>query len=99
MYYFYVIGPEKSGPLFTPINKRLWPYWERFFQLSFAWESTTSYPDGRAQIRVDVPNVIGSWIVSAFSISQQSGLSVLPSVIMVTRFYFFVNNTSHIIEL
>ncbi|CAF1920706.1 unnamed protein product [Rotaria magnacalcarata] len=84
--------PEKLGPSFTPINKRLWPYWNRFFTLSFAWQSTISYPDGRAQICVDVPTDIGTWIVSAFSISQQNGLSVLPSVVMFegTRQFFIV---------
>ncbi len=80
---FYIIGPEKSGPLFTPIMKRLWPYWERFFTFSFAWESVSTYSDGRAQLTVDVPRVIGTWIVSAFSINQQTGLSVLPGVLTV----------------
>ncbi|CAF3596141.1 unnamed protein product [Rotaria sordida] len=82
--------PERSGPSFTPINKRLWPYWERFFDLSFAWTSVSSYPDGRAQLRVEVPHVIGTWIVSAFSISQQNGLSVLPSILTFegTRQFF-----------
>ncbi|CAF0782034.1 unnamed protein product [Adineta steineri] len=82
--------PEKSGPSFTPINKRLWPYWERLFQLSIAWESVSSYPDGRAQLTVGVPDVIGTWMVSAFSISQQNGLSVLPSVVTFegTRQFF-----------
>jgi hypothetical protein len=86
---FSITGPEKSGPLFTPINKRLWPYWERFFTLSFAWESVSTYPDGRAQLTVSVPDVIGTWMVSAFSISQQTGLSVLPCVLSVNRFFLF----------
>jgi hypothetical protein len=81
--FFYIIGPEKPGPIFTQIGKRLWPYWDRFFTLSFAWESVSSYPDGRAQLTVDVPRVIGTWIVSAFSISQQNGLTVLPNVLTV----------------
>jgi len=80
---FYIIGPEKLGPLFTPIMKRLWPYWERFFTFSFAWKSVSTYSDGRAQLTVDVPRVIGTWIVSAFSISQQNGLTVLPNVLTV----------------
>lgn len=50
---------------------------------SFAWESVPTYPDGRAQLRVDVPPVIGTWVVSAFSISQQAGLTVLPNVLIV----------------
>ncbi len=78
-----MIGPEKSSPMFTPIAKRLWPYWDRFFTLSFAWKSVSSYPDGRAQLTVSVPHVIGTWIVSAFSISQQNGLTVLPNVLSV----------------
>ncbi|CAF1169204.1 unnamed protein product [Adineta ricciae] len=82
--------PEKRGPLFTPINKRLWPFWERFFTFSMAWESTSTYPDGRAQVTVSVPHAIGTWILSAFSISQQTGLSVLPNVLMLegTRKFF-----------
>jgi hypothetical protein len=82
-----MIGPEKAGPLFTPINKRLWPYWERFFTFAFAWESVSTYPDGRAQLNVNVPHEIGTWIVSAFSISQQTGLSVLSNVLMVNNFF------------
>jgi hypothetical protein len=78
-----MLGPEKPGPFFTPITKRLWPYWDRFFTLSFAWQSVFTYPDGRAQLTVDVPPVIGTWIVSALSISQQTGLSVLSSVLTV----------------
>ena len=78
-----MIGPEKSGPLFTPIRKRLWPLWDRFFTLSCAWESASTYPDGRTQLTVSVPHVIGTWIISAFSISQQTGLSVLPNVLIV----------------
>jgi len=81
--FFSIIGPEKPRPYFTPINKRLWPYWERFFTFSFAWESVSTYPDGRAQLAVSVPDVIGTWIVSAFSISQQNGLTVLPNVLAV----------------
>lgn len=83
--FFYIIGPEKKEPTFTLITKRLWPYWERFFTLSFGWQSVSTYSDGRAQLTVDVPHVIGTWIVSAFSISQQNGLSVLPNVLMVNR--------------
>lgn len=82
--FFGIVGPEKPGPLFTPINKRLWPYWDRFFTFAIAWQSVSTYPDGRAQLTVGVPHVIGTWIVSAFSISQQTGLSVLPSVLMVS---------------
>jgi hypothetical protein len=78
-----MIGPEASVPIFTSISKRLWPYWDRFFTLSFAWESVTTYPDGRAQLTVSVPHVIGTWIVSAFSISQQNGLTVLSNVLTV----------------
>ena len=85
---FSMVGPEKRGPLFTPINKRLWPFWERFFTFSMAWESVSTYPDGRAQVAVSVPHVIGTWILSAFSISQQTGLSVLPSVLMVKQYNF-----------
>jgi hypothetical protein len=81
--FFDMIGKEKSGPSFTPITKRLWPYWERFFTLSFAWQSVSTYPDGRAQLAVSVPHVIGTWIVSALSISQQNGLSVLSNVVTV----------------
>lgn len=80
---FIFIGPDKPGPQFTPINKRLWPFWERFFVLSFAWESVPTYSDGRAQLCVNVPHVIGTWVVSAFSISQQAGLTVLPNVLTV----------------
>jgi hypothetical protein len=83
----FIIGPEKSSIMFTPIAKRLWPYWDRFFTLSFAWESVSSYPDGRAQLTVNVPRVIGTWIVSAFSISQASGLTVLPNVISVNKYF------------
>jgi hypothetical protein len=49
-----------------------------------------TYPDGRAQVHVDVPNVIGTWIVSAFSISQQTGLSVLSNVLMVNKHFFLI---------
>ncbi|UJR37646.1 hypothetical protein I4U23_030343 [Adineta vaga] len=84
--------PEKAVPSFTPINKRLWPFWERFFTFAMAWQSASTYPDGRAQITVNVPHVIGTWIISAFSISQQNGLSVLPSVLTFegTRQFFIV---------
>lgn len=78
-----MLGSEKPTLMFTPITKRLWPYWERFFTLSFAWQSVSTYPDGRAQLTVHVPRVIGTWIVSAFSISRQNGLSVLPGVVSV----------------
>jgi len=81
----FFLGEEKRRPSFTPIVKRLWPYWERFFTLSIAWESVTAYPDGRAQLTVSVPRVIGTWIVSAFSINQQTGLTVLPNFLMVNR--------------
>ena len=86
-----MIGAEKPFPLFTPTNKRLWPFWERFFTLSFAWKSVLTYPDGRAQMTVSVPHVIGTWIVSAFSISQNNGLSVLSNVFTVKfcRTFFF----------
>lgn len=88
IFFFSMLGPEKRGPAFTPINKRLWPFWERFFTFSMAWESTSTYPDGRAQVTVSVPHVIGTWILSAFSISQQTGLSVLPNVLLVKRYQF-----------
>lgn len=86
---FSILGPEKPSQTFTSITKRLWPYWERFFIFSFAWKSTFTYPDGRAQLTVPVPHVIGTWIVSAFSISQQNGLTVLPSVLSVNRYFIF----------
>ena len=82
----FLSGPETTVALFTPINKRLWPYWERFFTLSIAWNSVSTYADGRAQLTVDVPHIIGTWIVSALSISQINGLSVLPNVVMVSAF-------------
>ncbi|CAF0778777.1 unnamed protein product, partial [Didymodactylos carnosus] len=82
---------EKSEIAFTPINKRLWPYWERFFTLTFAWATQNNYPDGRAQLTVDVPSVRATWVVSALSISHKTGLSILPySVIFEGTRQFFI---------
>ena len=77
------IGLDEPVPMFTPIKKRLWPFWDRFVTFSFAWVSSSTYPDGRAQITQPVPAAIATWVVSAISISQQHGLSVLPSVLLV----------------
>lgn len=83
--FFFFQGPNNILSVFTPIYRRLWPHWERLFSLSFAWVSSSTYSDGRAQLTVKVPHAISTWIVSAFSISQQHGLALLPAVVAVSK--------------
>ncbi|CAF0729389.1 unnamed protein product [Didymodactylos carnosus] len=75
---------------FTPLSRRLWPYWERELQLHFMWHQQFAYPDGRVQFRIAVPNVIASWVITAVAVSRLTGFGVLdvPHIYEGTRQFF-----------
>ena len=75
---------------FTPLYRRLWPYWERELQLDFMWHQQFAYPDGRVQFRTTVPNVIATWVITAIAVSRLTGFGVIdvPFIYEGTRQFF-----------
>lgn len=45
---------------------------------SFMWQDQFTKPDGRIDIRVNVPTFPSTWVVSAFAMSRENGLAILP---------------------
>ncbi|CAF0796041.1 unnamed protein product [Rotaria sordida] len=86
---------------FTPLYRRLWPYWERELQLDFMWHQQFAYPDGRVQFRTTVPNVIATWVITAIAISRLTGFGVLdvPAIYEGTRQFFIKVEIPPIVRL
>ncbi|CAF1533878.1 unnamed protein product [Rotaria magnacalcarata] len=86
---------------FTPLYRRLWPYWERELQLDFMWHQQFAYPDGRVQFRATVPNVIATWVITAIAVSRLTGFGVLdvPCIYEGTRQFFIKVEIPPIVRL
>ncbi|CAF0741476.1 unnamed protein product [Adineta steineri] len=86
---------------FTPLYRRLWPYWERELQLDFMWHQQFAYPDGRVQFRTTVPNVIATWVITAVAVSRLTGFGVLdvPFIYEGTRQFFIKVEIPPIVRL
>ena len=86
---------------FTPLYRRLWPYWERELQLDFMWHQQFAYPDGRVQFRTTIPNVIATWVITAVAISRLTGFGTLnvPYIYEGTRQFFIKVEIPPIVRL
>ncbi|XP_033103844.1 CD109 antigen-like [Anneissia japonica] len=62
------------------------------FPETWLWTETTVGEDGTVSITAKVPDTITSWIGSAFALSSDTGLGIVPTTSMVTVFKpFFVS--------
>ncbi|KAI0217799.1 Alpha-2-macroglobulin-P [Lamellibrachia satsuma] len=64
---------------FTPLMKRMKHLTRHYEETGeWLWRSYFVKPDGRIDRRTDVPKEPMSWVVGAFSISNEHGLGVMP---------------------
>ncbi|XP_033116725.1 CD109 antigen-like [Anneissia japonica] len=64
----------------------------REFPETWLWTDSTVGEDGTVSITAKVPDTITSWIGSAFALSSDTGLGIVPTTSMVTVFKpFFVS--------
>ncbi|KAL3319634.1 hypothetical protein Ciccas_001687 [Cichlidogyrus casuarinus] len=45
---------------------------------AWLWHTTFVKPDGHIQFRVDLPKMVAQWMVGAFAIDKERGLSLMP---------------------
>lgn len=60
---------------------------------AFMWQDQFTKPNGRIDIRVNIPTFPTTWVVSAFAMSREHGLAILPVPARVCTMHFYGGNT------